>query len=211
MEKKVLEVICVRKKKGPISAQTTCTQRDPGQERFAVVATAVVPHPLLCHSSSNTTGYSLVESNSNRSSRKRIHKESWCMERKIKRQDGVLFLKRDVNALPHVTLTIKMRGFGFDRNPLDFRLSVMCLGLLTVCLQHAIQGKIRPGSLKGMVCSWHGREGNVQSNWYYSSYLCIHLIHGMQVRYVGLMFWLINLLLFLFLFEVSTVIIFMQL
>lgn len=72
MERQVLEFICVRKKKGLISAQTTRISIAPGQERFAV-ATIVVPHPLLIHSSSRT-GYSLVESNSNRSSRRRIHR-----------------------------------------------------------------------------------------------------------------------------------------
>lgn len=36
--------------------------------------------------------------------------ESWSTERKIKRQDGVLYPKRDVSALLHFTLTIKMRG-----------------------------------------------------------------------------------------------------
>lgn len=69
-----LEFICVRKKKGLICAQTTCIQVAPGQEGFAVVAAAVVPHPLLCHSGSSRAGYSLVESSSNRSSRRRIHR-----------------------------------------------------------------------------------------------------------------------------------------
>lgn len=73
LEKKVFKFLFVRKKKGLISAQTMCIQIAPGQERFfAVVATAVVPHPLLCHSSSSRTGSSLVESSSNRNSRRRI-------------------------------------------------------------------------------------------------------------------------------------------
>lgn len=36
--------------------------------------------------------------------------QSWHMERKIKRQDGVMFPKRDGNALLHFTLTIKLKG-----------------------------------------------------------------------------------------------------
>lgn len=58
--------------------------------------------------------------------------EAGGMERKMNREDGVLSLKRDVNSLLHFALTTRMGASGFDRDRLDFRLSVSCLGLLNV-------------------------------------------------------------------------------